>query len=269
MKLMFIAIVSIILIGKQPSNDLMIASENQLDFQIEQQAIMGNKIQMFHALLNKDGSQADCDLNAPLAFEQEALPLDIFNYYENRGEEEYYTLLTKNVYGLNQDISFFTSSKLSDESYLQSVMPHNVLTKTEESYELEVGFGAPDISYTLDFYTETELTCQQPELAKYVKANDNTNLKASLTVVQHNYHFGKVLGQKTSKMSVSVTRYFDAGQGQTMAINYTLNFIHNLPPTLLGGGNLLVKQIKEGVIALVRDTRSVCEAPKYAHQKRG
>jgi hypothetical protein len=59
---------------------------------------------------------------------------------------------------------------------------------------------------------------------------------------------------------VSVTRYFDAGNKQTRAVNYTVRYIHNLSPNFFGGGGMLINQMKKGIIALVRDMRSVCRA---------
>ena len=186
--------------------------------------------------------------------------MDIFGYHNRRGDEEYYSLLTKTVYRLPQHVSFFSKEKLSDPKYLQQVMPSNQISKTSNDYHLKVGFGAPDISYTLAFYSATQLKTTYPELVKYFHRFDGIEKDPGIVVVQHNHTFGNVMGQKTSKMSVSITRYFDAGNNQTLAVNYTLSYIHNLPPALIGGGGMLINQMKKGIIALVSDTRSVCES---------
>ena len=110
-----------------------------------------------------------------------------------------------------------------------------------------------------NFYSNEELEKRYPELVAYFNSHDNTELKPEITVIQHNFQFGKVMGQKTSKMSLSITRYFGNGINRTLAINYTLSFIHNLPPAIFGGSNMLINQMREGVIAFVRDTRMVCE----------
>lgn len=236
-----------------------IISEQQLNFHISTEGIFDNNVQMYHALLDKDHNLLNGSFESEIGFESHLLPLDIFDYYQNRGEEEYYSLLTKTVYGLNQDVSYFTEERLSDEDYLQKIMPYNKLSKAGEDYELKVGFGAPDISYSLEFYDNCKMNEKFEQLGLYFNQFDQLKQDPSLMVLQHNHTFGKVLGQKTSKMSVSVTRYFEAGPGRTLVINYTLNFIHNLPPALFGGGNILINQMKEGAAALVRDTRNVCE----------
>lgn len=259
MKIAFTKIAIFLFLFKPGNQQLHMSNEEILDFSLNPAELFDQNIQMFYALLDKDLNAVGCDANGIINFDTHMLPLDIHNYYLNRGEEAYYSLLTKTVYGINQHVSFFTEERLSDLNYLREIMPYNKLNKQEDSYFLEVGFGAPDISYSLDFYSNNELQAQFPELVNYFHQYDNTDLEPSIAVFQHNHTFGKVLGQKTTKMSMSITRYFVQGENQTLAINYTLNYIHNLPPQLFGGENLLINQIKEGALALIRDTRNVCQ----------
>ena len=260
MKIAIIKIAIFLVLSFSGDQGLKIFNENSLGFTINKQSIFGEDIQMFCALLAKDKSPVRCDFNGDINFHNQVLPMDIYNYYENRGDEEYYTLLTKTTYGLPQDISFFTSERLSNEHYLKEVMPNNKIQKVDDYYELEVGFGAPDITFTLDFFSNKELSEQFPDLVGYFKKHDFMDQEPAITVFQHNHKFSKILGQKTTKMSISITRYFDEGKDETLVINYTLNFIYNLPPAIFGGGDLLVSQMKEGVIALVRDTRAACQS---------
>lgn len=58
------------------------------------------------------------NFSADISFEQHLKPLDIFAYDEKREEEEYYSLLTKAVYSLPQNVSFFSKERLSDQQYL-------------------------------------------------------------------------------------------------------------------------------------------------------
>lgn len=248
-----------IFIGNPLCEELNVIHERTLDFTIDKQGLFDDRIQMFYSLLDADHVLVDSKKNTKISFRNQILPLDIYQVYKNKGEEEYYSLLTKTVYSLPQDISFFTSQRLADVNYLQEVMPSNKIKKVNDHYELEVGFSAPDISFKLEFYTDSALTEQFPELLKYFQKYDNFEEKPSITIVQHNYRYSKIMGQKTSKMSVSISRYYDEGKNGTLVINYTLNFIHNLPPGLIGGANMLVNQMEKGMYALVRDTRFVCE----------
>jgi len=238
---------------------ISINEETHLDFAINAPGVFEDKVQLYYALLTNDQMMLSSNFNENISFEKHFKPLDIFGYNERRGEEEYYSLLTKTVYGLPQNVSFFSKERLSDPKYLQQIMPSNQISKSENDYHLEVGFGAPDISYTLTFYNYAQLKMAFPDLTEYFQTFDGIEKEPGIVVVQHNHTFGKVMGQKTSLMSLSVTRYFYTGNSQTLVVNYTLSYIYNLPPTLIGGGGMLINQMKKGIIALVRDTRSVCE----------
>ena len=255
-----ISLIAVFLISTISGEEaLYIRDKEQLDFVVNSNKIFDEEIQMFCALLDKDQSTISCDFNGEVDFKKDILPLDILGYFDEKGEEKYYTLLTKTVYGFDRDVSFFSRDRLSDVEYLQSIMPHNKLSKMHNDYQLKVGFGAPDISYSLEFYDNCELHEMYPDLVNYFQKRDQIPSEPTIAAFQHNHTFGEVLGQKTSKMSISITRYFGIEAGRTLAVNYTLNFIHNLPPEILGGGNLIVKQMRKGVKALVRDTRLVCE----------
>lgn len=259
MKIAIIKIAIFLVLGIGGEKSLEVVNENKLNFSIGNSDIFEREIQMFCSFLDVDQSPLQCNHNYAVDFRQQILPLDIHCYYQDKGNENYYTLLTKTAYGIGRDISFFNSNKLSQEAYIQSVMPSNELSKVDNHYILKVGFGAPDINYTLNFYSNEELNQQYPELVEYFKSNDNIELTPAITVIQHNFKYGQIMGQKTSKMSLSFTRYFGNGKNKTLAINYTLSFIHNLPPTLFGGSSMLVNQMRKGIIAFVRDTRAVCE----------
>ena len=51
--------------------------------------------------------------------------------------------------------------------------------------------------------------------------------------------------------------YYPYENSQTFVVNYTLNYIYELPPSFLGGHELLIKKIKEGISDLVVQTRKI------------
>jgi hypothetical protein len=89
-------------------------------------------------------------------------------------------------------------------------------------------------------------------------------LSPNLIVVQHNYQYGKVMFQETSKMSISITRYFQLNKEQTLAFNYTLNYIQNIPPSFIGGSDFLINKMKEGIKALINETQYICRMTEMA-----
>ncbi|MGB5321953.1 hypothetical protein, partial [Lutimonas sp.] len=93
----------------------------------------------------------------------------------------------------------------------------------------------------------------------YFKKYDGLGLSPNLIVVQHNFQYGKVMFQETSKMSISISRYFQLNKEQTLAVNYTLNYIQNIPPSFIGGSDFLIDKIKKGIKALIDETQYVCK----------
>ena len=231
-------------------------------FDAELEDYSTDSIFFYHALV-KNGEEE----NAPgghFSFSEHAKPLDLYNYWDKRNDEQYHILLTKVGYVLDKPVDFFSKERLSDPEYIAQTIPEARIKKTGSAYHISSGFGAPEIDYTLDFYSPEKFDVQYPDLKDYFKKFDGSALHPKLVVVQHNYNYGKVMFQKTSKMSVSISRYFELNKEQTMVVNYTLNYILNFPPEIIGGDDFLIRKIKEGIKALIDDTQVVCRTTAMA-----
>lgn len=226
-------------------NSLMLKNVEDFEFLIELDQNEDSDIKMFYALLDKDMVSMRCEHNGAIDFQNHVSPLDIHKYYEKRGDENYYTLVTKTAYEIDQDVTFFSKDRLSDLDYLRQIMPANKLSKNNNDYHLKVGFGAPDISYTLEFFSNEELNARYPDLVNYFHTYDRLDQDPYITVIQHNHTFGTVLGQKTTKMSLSVSRYFSTEDSRTLVVNYTLNFIYNLPALSNEAGRSQIELVKK------------------------
>lgn len=209
------------------------------------------------------------DKNAKLLFEtgngnhfnfsEQALPFDVHDYWQKKGSEDYYVLLTKVAYTVPASSHYFTEKLLADPVYISRTLPENYKLKKVGSrrFHLDCGFLGPDFSYDLNFYTGQKGTGRTAAMLQHI-ARLNPELPAPmLSVVQHNYNFGKVMFHKTSKMSVSASNYYATGKQGTLVINYTLNYIHELPPKMLGGYELLINEMQEGIGDLVYRTRKL------------
>ena len=234
--------------------------EDSIKFRTNDLELRANKIQMFVGLLDKDLAYVGTDNAVGFDFFKDALPLDLYNYWQSKGDESYYVLVTKVVYVIDQDVTMFNEALLSDEQMLKSKMPDYKIEKIgKNKFHMDCGFMAPSFDYELNFYKppyKSNIASVQESLQKL-----NPELgEPTLSVVQHNYKYGRVLMHKTSKMSVCIANYYPFDDGKTLEVNYTLNYIHELPPSLLGGHKLLIKEIKEGISSLVFNTRSILSA---------
>jgi hypothetical protein len=232
---------------------------DSLAFDLPQEQYTTDSIYFFHALLMREADDEGVAADTTFSFPIDAQPLDIYAYWEQKDEEAYDVLLTKVAYVLDQPINFFTKERLSDLAYISQTMPEAKIIQNDSIYHISVGFGAPDIDYTLNFYSPEEFEYLYPKLPDYFKKYDGLAQLPNLIVVQHNYQYGKVMFKQTSKMSISISRYFPLDDGQTLVFNYTLNYIHNMPPSFIGGSGFLVDKMKEGIKALVDETQYICK----------
>ena len=229
-----------------------------LEFDFPKEDYTSDSIFFYHSLLKRTAHEEPLGKAPSFSFPDHAKPLDLYDYWEHKGDEQYDVLLTKVAYVLDKPIHFFTKERLADPGFISQTMPAAKIKRIDSIYHISVGFGAPDIDYTLHFYSSEEFESQYPELKNYFGKYDGLALSPDLIVVQHNYQYGKVMFQETSKMSISISRYFHLNKEQTLAVNYTLNYIQNIPPSFIGGSDFLINKIKEGIKALIDETQHVC-----------
>ncbi len=231
---------------------------NSLVFDIPLKQYTTDSIYFYHSLIMRTAAIEQEAEEPAFSFPIHAQPLDIYEYWGQKGEEQYDVLFTKVGYVLDQPINFFSKERLSDPAYISRTMPAAKIKQIDSTYHISVGFGTPDIDYTLNFYTPEEFEHHYPKLPDYFKKFDGLAQLPNLIVVQHNYQYGKVMFQETSKMSISISRYFPLNDGQTLAFNYTLIYIRNMPPSFIGGSVFLIDKIKVGIKALIDETQYIC-----------
>jgi hypothetical protein len=230
-----------------------------LEFDIPKEDYTSDSIFFYHSLLKRTANKGPLGEAPSFSFPDHAKPLDLHNYWDNKGEEQYDVLLTKVAYVLDKPIDFFSKDRLADPGFISQTMPAAKIKRIDSIYHISVGFGAPQIDYTLHFYSPEEFDHHYPKLKNYFKKYDGLGLSPNLIVVQHNFQYGKVMFQETSKMSISISRYFQLNKEQTLAVNYTLNYIQNIPPSFIGGSDFLIDKIKKGIKALIDETQYVCK----------
>lgn len=242
----------------QMRSDLTWKNTGSLIFDIATEDYSTDSIYFYHAFMRRSLHEETMIKDSTFSFSEHAKPLDIYKYWEQKGDDQYDVLFTKVAYVLDQPSEFFTEERLSDPQYIAQTMPSAKIHQNDSTYHISVGFGAPEIDYTLHFYSAKELQAHYPELNQYLITYDNLEQDPYLISVQHNYHYGKIMFQETSKMSISITRYYPLNDKQTLAFNYTLNYIQNIPPSFIGGSDFLISQIKEGIKALIDETQYIC-----------
>ncbi|UZR93361.1 hypothetical protein [Chondrinema litorale] len=259
-KLFFLLfLTSVCLSFSKDSKSYLLQTETDLYYPINYGQLDDGKVQIFVGLLDEKLHRISTDRSSNFDFFKEAKPLDYYNYWEQKGEEDYYILLTKVVYVLDKEVDFFNESLLTNLEFLQKKMPDYDLEKiSTNKFHIDCGFLSPSFDYDLNFYRPPFTDNRVSRIEEFVKQINPELGSPTLSVLQHNHSFSRVMMHKTSKMSVCVSNYYPYGDEKTIEVNYTLNYIHELPPNFLGGYKLLLKEIKSGIVDLIVNTRAVC-----------
>ena len=253
----------------QERNELKWKNIETLEFDFPKENYTNDTIFFYHSLLKRKANKDPLGEAPSFSFPDHAKPLDLYDYWDHKGEEQYDVLLTKVAYVLDKPIYFFSEERFADPGFISQTMPAAKIKRIDSIYRISVGFGAPEIDYTLHFYSPEEFEYQYPKLKNYFKKYDGLDLSSNLIIVQHNFKYGKVMFQETSKMSISISRYFKLNQEQTLVFNYTLSYIHNIPPSFIGGSDFLIDKIKEGIKALIDETQYVCRTTEMTEMSKG
>ena len=237
-----------------------VVRENTIDFGTNLQVINNYDLQYFIEIRDKNMQPIEGYNKQFGDFKNCFKPLDIYDYWGKKGEENYYVILNKAIYLMEEKVDYFTEALLTNENFIQQTLPQYNITKVDaQKYHIECGTFAPDFDYSLSYFQAPYTDQKVLPIVDYIKKK-NPELGAPQTLtVQHNYNFGKVLFQKTSKMSIAVFAYYPYGENKTLVLNYTLNYVHNLPPKIMGGYKIMMQEIVEGMRDLVLQTRKVCK----------
>ena len=242
------------------TSQVNVVRENTIDFETKPPVIDNYDLQYYIEITDKNLQPIEGYNRHSGDFKKCFTPLDVYDYWGKKGEEDYYIILNKAIYLMDERVGYFSKSLLTNENFIQQTLPQYQITKLDnQKYYIECGTFAPDFEYSLSYYQTPFNEQKILPIVEYIK-KQNPELGAPQTLtLQHNYNFGKVLFQKTSKMSVAVFAYYPYKENKTLVLNYTLNYVHNLPPKIMGGYKIMMREIVDGMRGLVLQTRKVCK----------
>ena len=78
----------------------------------------------YHAFVKNGANDND---TSNFSFTEHAKPLDLHDYWTNRGDEQYHVLMTKVAYVLDKPVEFFSEERLSDPGYIARTIPEAMI----------------------------------------------------------------------------------------------------------------------------------------------
>ena len=169
-------------------------------------------------------------------------------------DESYQVLMSRLVYTVDRDISFFTEARARDVTYLRAVAPDMGIT-AEPDGSFRVAH-MPSNHFRLTWF-EAPSTCALADsaLARFCEFLPAEHQPASV-VLQRNFGFASVLGWRTAERAVTFTAHVPMGPGRTRLVVCTISRLHHLPPFFLGGRDRVLRESVEGAAALIGRMRS-------------
>lgn len=237
-----------------------VVRENNIAFKADNNLIDDYGLQYFIEIMDKNMHSIEGYNKDTCDFKSSFIPLDLYHYWGKKGDEDYYVIINKAFYLMEKPVSYFSEKRLTDEKFIQATLPHYEIKKvSKEKFHIDCGSFAPEFDYDLSYYYAPFTDHKAKDIIEYIRSQNPEYGDPGIITIQHNYNFSKVLFHKTSKMSVAVYAYYPYRNNKTLVLNYTLNYVHNLPPKLFGGYKFMMHEIITGMKDLVGQTRKVCE----------
>lgn len=164
-------------------------------------------------------------------------------------DDPYFVVMSRLVYTLDRDISFFTEARARDVGYLRRVAPEmGVRLEPDGTFRVT---KMPSNLFTLAWFEAP--SGNEPSLARFFEFFTGT--PASI-VVQTNTSFSRVMGWRTAERSLTFTAHFALSPGKTRVVVCTTSLLHHLPPFFLGGKGRVLRESVEGAASLIQQLRS-------------
>jgi hypothetical protein len=168
--------------------------------------------------------------------------------------DPYHVVMSRLVYTVERDVSFFTEARARDASWMNRVA-------TEAGVRAE-----PDGSFSVSKTPSNRfrITWLEPPFPEDAAVQRFLSLlpkgaEPASVIVQKNYDFARVMGQRTAERAITYTAHVPAGPGRTRVFVCSMSLLYNLPPFFLGGRNRVFREAVEGAGTLIEQLRKAPE----------
>jgi hypothetical protein len=164
-------------------------------------------------------------------------------------------VMSRIVYTMEKDSSFFNPRRAKDVDYLNAVAPGLDITRVnDDTYRTS---ATPANSFRIRWLDSAAVKRLPREegLTRLLELCASPALPDSV-VVQDNSGFAKVLGWRTGEASFTWTAHYPLAPGRTRVCVFTMSYLHNLPPFFMGGEGRVFSESVNGAATLIRNLRA-------------
>jgi hypothetical protein len=222
--------------------------EERITFETDARFQEGGGVQYFYELIDRDQDALARESFAMLQ------PLDVRGRWAGR-KEPFHVLVSRIVYTIDKDVSFFTAERVTDVAYMNTILPGaDIRRKAPGEYTVT---KTPANSFTVRYLGREALTAtpRDAALERFLSLAPDPGLPDSV-VVQENFDFARVMGVRTSELSITWTAHYPLGPGRTRVHVCTMSLLYNLPPFFLGGRQRVHDEALGGALMLIQALRA-------------
>lgn len=213
--------------------------ETSLDFAVDEAFQNDGGVQYFYAFA-EPAEVADAGVGSALA------KLRVLDDKAKPGEQ-LHAVMSRIVYTLERDVSFFTETRARDVSYINTIAPE-VKARVDIDGVFHVT-KSPANRFTIEW--------QKPVSAKSpFHAFLSEGAEPDSIIVQRNSDFARVMGFRTAERSVTWTAHVSLGVGRTRVFVCTTSLMHNIPPGFMGGKERVYKEAVGSATQLIGRLRA-------------
>ena len=168
-------------------------------------------------------------------------------------DDPYHVMMSRLVYTVERDISFFNETRAKDVKYLQQVAP-----EVGVSVEADGTFRAaktPSNRFRLTWLEAPTRESIAGDAALSHFFGFLPRAPASI-IVQKNFDFARVMGWRTAERAITFTAHESLGPGRTRIHVCTMSLLHHVPPFFLGGKERVFRESIEGAAKLIGQLRA-------------
>lgn len=211
-------------------------------------------VQYFYALLEPEPSP---EKNATFTLFR---PFDLPDVW-GRLDAPTHVVLSRIVYTVEKDVSFFSEARVRDVGYINGVAKEMEVVKREDG-SFRVG-KMPANTFTIEYFDAARLAqgaTELPAIKRLLELTGVTEPPASV-VFQHNRDFSRVMGMRTAEAGFTWTAHYALSPGRTRLVVFTMSYLRTMPPFFLGGARRVFRESTEGARVLIDNLRAF-EPPK-------
>lgn len=167
-----------------------------------------------------------------------------------------HVVLSRLVYTVEKDVSFFDEARVRDTRYINAVAKGmNVTRRDDGSFRVA---ATPANSFSIEYFDAAKLGQAAGLLPAVQRVLELTGIsEAPVAVVfQHNRDFARVFGMRTAAAGFTWTAHYPLGPGRTRLVVFTMSYLHTLPPFFLGGAKRVFRESTDGARVLIDALRA-------------